>query len=425
MSKYGEGDPEQPKLQNAKVDETPLASLDLAREVVNMDAMPDGSHWFVVDKWGVVKTLIYDGRRSDREFNEIPAPTTQLSPNGDYLIWLGLDRHYTETGFDSTIVYIYKNQALVASVLADYPVLEFSRTGKSWGVVLPYANVMQNGDRDLVMVNGAVVSKNLGKPRDLSFDHNESHWMYRATESREEFLVSPEEQLPYTGNLRQGEREKMRDSAVYRLTPDMHFHGLLLEGRDYDNGFQHVANLHHTSFRPEARDTAHAYITFNGKNQTPFRWIQNVLIDTAGNHIAYFACDPKQETRGRESDERKSVVVHDGVIIGGPFDAAGRIFLSPSGKHVLYSTGLDKGNVYLDKKLLDAVTQAQNCTWSPDEKRVVYSATGSHGKVFVVLNGKRSKDFERIGRIGWLPNGKGVEYVALLNGKLLHIRQYL
>jgi hypothetical protein len=423
LSQYGEGDPSQAKLAKARLEESPFATLDVAREVVNMDALPDGSHWFVVDRFGVIKTLVYDGMRSERAFNEIPNQTAQLSPKGDYMIWLGLDRHYTETGFDSTIVYIYRDQALVASFLADYPALEFSRTGKSWGVLLPYANVLQQGDRDFVVINGSVVGKNLGKPRDLSFDHNELHWMYRATEKHQEFLISREEILPYTGNLRAVDREKKQDSAVYRLTPDMSFHGLLLEGRDYDNGFVHVASLHHTSFRSEAQDTAHAYVRFRNKTEPMFRWVQNVLIDTAGKHITYFACDPAQEKAN--GDQRRAVVVHDGAIIGGPFDAAGRIFLSPSGEHVFFSTGVDKGNVYLDKKLLDEITQAQSATWSRDEKHVAYSATGSHGKVFVVLGGKRSRDYERIGKIGWLTNGKGVEYIALVNGKLFHVKQYL
>jgi len=426
VAQYGDGAEAQPSLPKAKIEEKAFISLDLARKVIGFDAMPDGSHWFVVDKFGVLQSMLYDGVRSTREFNEISHANAQLSPKGDYLVWLGLDRHFTDKGFDSTVVYVYKDMNLLGEFLADYPSIQFSRTGKSWGVVMPYANVLQSGDRDFVMVNGTVVGHNNAKPHDLSFDHTEEQWAYRATEGKEERLVTSEGTELLRSHLVDPSPYKMqRDSVVYHFTPDESFRDLLISGRDFDFHFAHQALLRKTSYDPQSLDTAHSYIEFKGSNQPMFRWIMNILIDSAGKHIAYFACDPAQDNLGHNANERRAVVIHDGKIIGGPYESAGRIFLSPSGAHVLYSTGTDHGSVYLDAKAVVEISQVQDAVWSHDEKHVAYSATGEHSKVFVVLGGKRSRDYEAIGRIGWLPGGNGIEYVALLNGKLMKVKQYL
>ena len=424
ISQYGENSPDHSAMPKAKVEEKLLAQLDVAREVAQFDALADGSHWFVVDKFGVVQTMVVDGVRVKKEFNSIPRSTAQFSPLGDYLIWLGLDRHYTETGFDSTLVYVYKGTALAGSFLADYPVVEYSRTGKMWGVAMPYANVLQQGDRDLVMINGAIVGKNLGKPRDISFNHDESTWAYRATEKKIEYLVTASGVEPMMAHSQQADQAD-GDSVMFRLSPDVSFRGLLLEGRDFDLGFTNTALLRRTSNSPERQDTSHMFITFRGKQQSMYRWIQNVLIDTNGKHIVYFACDPAQEALGKSANERKAVVVYDGAVIAGPFEGAGRIFLSPSGAHFLFATGTDQGSVFLDKKAIGIGLQAQDAVWSRDEKHVGFSASGTHGKVFVVAGGKRSREYESIGRMAWSPNGKTVEYVALLNGKLIKVKQSL
>jgi hypothetical protein len=426
ITQYGEGDTTQPKLPQAHIERTELATLDVAREIVEMDAVPDGSHWFIIDKFGVIQTMLYDGVRNPRDFNEIPKATARLSPMGDYLIWTGLDRHFTVNGFDSTLVYVYKNQDLAGHFLGDYPTLEFSRTGKSWGVIVPYANIYQQSDRDFIIVNGRVVSKNEGMPRELSFDHAETSWAYRATTNRNERLLTSKQSLTLRTRIAPESVYRVpSDSIVYRFTPDVSFLGLLFDGVEYDHDFAHVALLNRTSYDASAQDTAHMFMTFQGKRQGMYRWILNILMDTAGKHITYFACDPEEEKRGNRGNYQRAIVVHDGKAIGKSFDAAGRIFLSPSGKHVIYSTGFQAGKVYLDQTEVHDLNQVQAAVWSPDESKIVYAATGLHGKAFVVLDGKRSPDFEAIGRIGWLANNKGVQYVALINGKLLKVKQYL
>lgn len=418
-------DPFASTLPLGRTDSRTLAELDLARPVVYMDALPDGSKWFVIDKFGPIQSMLLNGKRIERTFNNIPFTTAQFSPNSEYIIWMGLDRIYTEKGFDSTITNIYRNDSLVGSYLADYGSLEFSRTGAHWGAILPFANVLQTSARDFAVADGKVLGYGEDHPRQFSFNHDETKWAYRTTKGKEERLLTSDG--PQTLFVRLEEESIYStkiDSTILRFTPDVSYHGLILEGRDYDFGFEHVGQLRKTSFDPAHTDTARSYFFYNSKAQQPYRWLSNILIDSSGKHTAYFACDPQQEKLGAQRDERRAVMVYDGKVIVGPFAKAGRLLMSASGKHLVFSTDIAKGLIYLDTKPIIKSEQLQNCVWSQDESRIALVATGTHGKAFVIVNGKRSREYEKIGHLAFSADKKYVMYVALLNGKLERVKQY-
>src|SRR5687768_7958925 len=72
------------KYPKAKVTETTVASLDIARRIRTFDASPDGANWLVVDKFGPLESIVINGERYPTEYNAIPVLTARVSPNGRY-----------------------------------------------------------------------------------------------------------------------------------------------------------------------------------------------------------------------------------------------------------------------------------------------------------------------------------------------------
>src|SRR5947207_11483620 len=87
------------KYPAAKISEKELYEFDIARPIEHFDALPDGSDWFAVDQFGLLQTMIIRGNRIEKRFNEIPRTTARFSPNGDYVIWMGLERSFDSQGF--------------------------------------------------------------------------------------------------------------------------------------------------------------------------------------------------------------------------------------------------------------------------------------------------------------------------------------
>jgi hypothetical protein len=108
-----------------------------------------------------------------------------------------------------------------------------------------------------------------------------------------------------------------------------------------------------------------------------------------------------------------------------------RLFLSPSGKHYAYTLYRgcefcghpEIGKFYLDKKLEARTSQILDCVWSPDETHIAMLVSGEHGKLFVASGKKRSPLFEQIGRVGWSPDGRTVEFTGIRNSKLIIVKQ--
>lgn len=408
----------------APVTEDTLYSLDEARTVKNMDATPDGSHWFVVDEFAHWQYITIDGHPFPTRYHEISATGTRLSPHGDFLIWTGLMHAFTQYSFDSTSADLYRDTSLIVHNVSDYPTLEFGRSGEHWAALLPAAYFKQTTDRDLIIVDGKLVRKGEPYPHQFSFSHDEQHWAYRSTNGLLEKLVTDRSDsaiLLYKWPTPSA--TSSYDATVWRYTPDITIDHKFFEGRDYDYGFDHVAKVNKTAYSSLSADTARVYVNFNGHNGGLYRWASSFLIDDSGHHIAYAACDPTVTKKSR--NERRAVVVYDGKVFAGPFPGLTVLFMSPSGKHIAYSLDLSSSKFYLDKKVLVKTSAVIEAVWSPDETKLAFIAAGEHGKYFVVADGKRSPLFERIGRLGWSADGRTVEFVGLINSKVIEVKQPL
>ncbi len=409
----------------AHAEETVLYSLDQARQTKLMDATPDGSHWFVVDAFANWQQITIDGHLFPGKFHEISANGTKLSPKGDYLIWTGLLRAYTKVGFDSTSTYLYKDTSLIGSYVSDYPSIEFSPSGRRWAALLPYAYETQTGDRDFVIIDGKVAHKNLVYPHLFSFSHDEQHWAYRSTEGVHERLltdVMDSALLLYNRSV-PAKDGTYWDPTIWRYSPDLRLNRSVLAGRDYDFRQEHIARRYRTAYSSQAVDTVRSYISYAGKNHGLYRWINSILIDDSGKHIAYLAADPTVVKPGGRVDERRAVVVYDGKVMAGPYPEIAQLFMSPSGNHIAYSLDAASAKFYLDKKVIAKTSHILDCVWSPNESKVAFVAVGEHEKVFVVSGGKRSGLFEYVGRVGWSEDGKFVQFTGIRNGKLLTVKQ--
>ena len=413
----------------AKISERELYEFDVARPLVHFDALPDGSNWFAVDQFALMQTMTVNGVRFEKRFNEIPSATARFSPHGDYLIWMGLERSFDLKGFNTTTTTVYKSSLessvpdSIGSFTSDYNSLYFSASGKHWAATLPAANVYQKGLRDVVLVDGSIVAKDNPLPGLFSFDKNEKSWAYRSTDGREENLVTPSGiQKMYTRS-RNNPYVESADPVIYHFSPDLKSSPNLLESRDYDFDFRHPAQIFKTTYSPMRQDSAHMYIIFGGKREPNFRWVNSLQIDTAGNHIAYFACDTTGDGIKNRS-EKAGLVVEDGKIIGGPYDETGRLFLSLSGKNIAWSAKKDGLiSLYLNGKKIGNIGESLEFFWSPDEKKIAYLTTEERGKGFIVANGKRSPSYDRIGRVGWTSDNNAVEFCAVKYNKLLYIKQ--
>jgi hypothetical protein len=414
----------------ASISEEKLYEFDIARPIKHFEALADGSNWFAVDEFGYLQTIIIRGTRFERRFNEIPVQTAHFSPKGDFAIWMGLDRSYDERGFNTTKTTVYRidkqstTPDSIAQFTSDYNSLYFSKSGKHWAAAMPAAKADQVGVRDVVLIDGLVMSKDHPKPGMFTFDREEKNWAYRSTDGPDENLVTT-----YATN-RMYRRKVVSpmlpspDPVIYHFSPDLKNNYGLYESRDYDFDFPHEALMFKTSYIPERQDTTHVYIIFNNKREPNYRWINSLQIDTAGKHIVYFACDTFGEGNHAVINQKHGVLVKDGDIISKMYDETGRVSLSPSGENMAWSASQKKEvSVYLNGERLGAGGDYIDFIWSPNEKKIAYITTTEHGKPFMVANGKRSPVFDFIGRVAWSADGKSLEYCTVKYDKLLYIRQ--
>jgi len=407
----------------AHFDENTIYSLEEARTVQQFDAMPDASHWYVVDEFAHWQYITIDGQPFPDRYHEISSTGTRLSPNGDFLIWTGLMHNFTIHGFDSTMTYLHKDTGFIGNWVGDYPTLEFSHSGEHWAEMIPRANYAQQGHRDIVLVDGRVVHEgDQWLHPEFSFSHDENHWAYRTTQGLIENLITDGSDKPiFLYKSSAPSQSSTYDATVWRFTPDVSLDHKMLEGRDYDFQFSHVAHVNKTAFSSKASDTMHTFVNFKGRNEGLYRWTTQFLMDDSGEHLAYLAADPGLPLHG--GDERRAVVVYDGNVFAGPFPGINLLFMSPSGKHIAFSLTTDNPKFYLDKKIVAKTSEIVNVNWSPDESKIAFVAAGRHGKFFVVAGGKRSGLFEEIGRVGWSADGKSVQFAGIRNGKVIHVTQ--
>ncbi len=422
------------KLPQATLKQHEVYKFDISRPVENFDATPNGSLWYAIDNFGLMRTMIINGTRDERRFNEIPTLSTSLAPDGSYMIWVGLDRHYDTQGFNTTVSTAYKYELTdkksdsLLSIVSDFNTVYFSPNSKHWAAIFPAANVLGKTPRDLVIVDGKIVSTGQTSPRKFSFNKDGSSWAFRSTDGIDENLVtSAGKQLLYQRS-RENPYLPTDDPIILHFSPDVLSNQYVLDGRDYDFDVRHVATMYQTNYKATARDTSNMYLVFKGKRQLYSRWIKNIQIDSAGKHIIYFASDTSEKTK-KARTEQKALVVRDGNVIAGPYDGSWRLVLSPSGEHTAWTASTDSTvYFYLDGNKISNVGEFFKMVWSPDEKQIAYATTEKsqqRDRVFVVAGNKRSPAYDMIGRLGFTADGKAVEYIALKYNKLLHIVQPL
>lgn len=417
--------------KNAAVTEKVIYEFDPARPVEHFDATPDGSLWFAVDGFASLRNMIIAGTRIERDFNEIPVASAQLDPSGKYIIWIGLMRSYDDDGFNTTTSELYKahlhgdhvHNDSVGFITADYNTLSFSPKGEHWAALMPRANVKQQGLRDVVILDGNIVSTDNQMPRMFSFGKDTDSWSYRSTEDTKEFVVTKDgKQLLY--ERRNKNPYVQSDDPIIRFfSPQNIALGGIVEGFDYNYNFTKPAALYKTSYRSTHRDSARTYLIFKNKVHPPLRWINNIAIDTAGNHIAYLGADPGWRPM---TDERKGVVVLDGNVIAGPYESTSLLFMSPSGKHLAWTIKENNAmKLYYDKKFVADVGVGMKVVWSHDEKQYAYVTSNERGKSIVHVGSKQSDAYDRTGRIGFSADSKTLEFVGLKGSKLYHVKMKL
>jgi hypothetical protein len=415
---------------NAQISEKLIYEFDPARPVEHFDATPDGSLWFAVDGFAQVKNMIISGMRIDRPFNEIPIASAQMDPAGRYIIWMGLVRNLDLDGFNMTTTEVYKSYQANAGIrndsigtyTADYNSLAFSPDGEHWAAMMPRANVRQEGLRDVVLLDGKIISTDRQQPRMFSFGNGPEAWSFRSNDDTREYIVTKDgEQVLAVHNKNPYARQ---DEAIIRFfSSDNIALGGIVEGFDYNHNFSNAAALYKTSYRSAHKDSVRQYLIFRNKVHKPLRWINNIAVDTAGTHIAYFGADPAWAPMG---DERKGVVVYDGNVIAGPYASTTLLFMSPSGKHLAWTVKEKEAmKLYYDKKAVKDVGAGLKVVWSQDEKHFAYVTSNARGKSIVVAGGKESPPFDRTGRLGFSADGKTLEFVALRAHKLYQVKMKL
>lgn len=409
------------KYPKAKITESTIMKLDAARRIRHFDAAPDGSNWLMVDAFGPWESIVLNGERFAKEYHTIPASTAKVSPNGKYLLWMGLSRAFTDDGFNATLTTLYKNTDSITAYTSDYNDVAFSVNGKDWAALFPYANEKQAEDRNAVVMNGKELSKNGGVPKQFTFGPN--GWAYRATDGLKEYLVTQSGQTLLRERKSGGfGSQQPMDSVVWHYAPYKRISDAVVEAIDFNNPGV-VAQLHRTSYRAKDQKNALSYISYKDKMYMPSRWVTNVLLDTAGKNVAYFACDPSLNNSFSNRDERIGIVVLNGEKYDGPMRSLERMFLSPSGKNIAYSASGDSSRMILNKKVIGPVGQLVQALWSLDEKTFSYATMNNRGLVQVVVNGKISEPYELIGRMGWTKDSKFVEYLAVRHGKVIKVKQ--
>lgn len=408
------------KYPKAKVAESVVASLDIARRIRTFDASPDGTNWLVVDKFGQWESIVINGERYPTEYHTIPVLTAKVSPNGKYVIWMGLERSFTDDGFNSTLATLFKGTDSIAAFTSDYQKLYFSNDGTSWAATFPYANEKQAEDRNAVVLNGRTIGVNGAAPTEFTFGPN--GWSYRTSDEEKEYVTTEAGTTLLRTRKKAVGAAQSADSIVWQYAPHQRLNDAELKAIDFDLPGV-VAKQMRTSYRQQDQKNALTFMVYDGKGQIPTRWITNVLLDTSGTSIAYFACDPAVNNKFTDRDERPGIVVWNGQKYDGPYSTLERLFLSKSGKNIAYSVSDETPRMLLNKKVLGPVGMISQAAWSPDEKHFAYVTSNNRNKLQVVAGGKVSGAYEHVGKMAWSNDGKFVEYLAIRNGKVLKVKQ--
>ena len=162
-----------------------------------------------------------------------------------------------------------------------------------------------------------------------------------------------------------------------------------------------------------AREGEKQFVFYDGKEDTNrFDEIQQLIVSDDGKHVAYIA-----EPSG--FDDVAVIDGKPGKVYGG-FDSIskGSLRLSPDGSRAGYSVQKSReAYVVLDGKDEKAYVGVMGLVFSPDNKRVAYTAIAGNKKWLTVIDGKEGAAYDALGTPGFSPDSKSVVMGAKLGNR--------
>ncbi|MGI8981136.1 MAG: hypothetical protein ACR2FY_18065 [Pirellulaceae bacterium] len=159
-----------------------------------------------------------------------------------------------------------------------------------------------------------------------------------------------------------------------------------------------------------AREGDKQFVFYDGKEDTNrFDEIQQLIVSDDGKHVAYIA-----EPSG--FDDVAVINGKPGKVYGG-FDSIskGSLRLSPDGSRAGYAVKKSReAYVVLDGKDEKAYVGVMGLVFSPDSKRVAYTAIVGNKKWLTVVDGKEGAAYDALGTPGISPDSKSVVMGAKL-----------
>jgi hypothetical protein len=158
------------------------------------------------------------------------------------------------------------------------------------------------------------------------------------------------------------------------------------------------------------------FVFYDGKEDANrFDEIQYLVVSDDGKHVAYIA-----EPSG--FDDVAVINGKPGKVYGG-FDSIskGSLRLSPDGSRAAYAVQKSReAYVVLDGKDEKAHVGVMGLVFSPDSKRVAYTAIAGSKKWLTVIDGKEGAAYDALGTPGFSPDSKSV-----VNGAKLGEREFI
>jgi len=144
------------------------------------------------------------------------------------------------------------------------------------------------------------------------------------------------------------------------------------------------------------------FVVFHGKKGLHYVEVGWPRVSPNGGKIAYEA----------KKGIRSVVVLSERE--GKEYDLVGRPVFSADGKHIAYDAV--EGQSFLmvldDKELRDFIAMP-NAVFSPKGNRLAYGAvTQGARKSFVVEEGRKGKEYDKVGLLAWSPDGRHLAYAA-------------
>ena len=342
------------------------------------------------------------------------APTFWVSPNGKHAAWL-----------------VAKNRIAVDDQVKEYKrdirekSFRFSPDGEHWG----YA-VFIDGKGDTVVVDGVEAAKGYNQIlHNPFFSPDGKHVAYFASQyvggDMHEYLVldgKNSQPLDNTNRTIYFSPDSKRLMFAAEIGGKKIFRTQSIDASEPPNDLVlKAASLNTVFFGPKGQvgyigkhGEDQSFVFYDGKEDgLKFDEIKNdIVFSDDGKQIAYIA-EPG-------SFDDVAVIGGKASKVYGGFDGdiiPGTLALSPSGARSAYSVKKTREQwVVLDGKDSKPYPRVGGAVFSPDSKRVAYQAS-ANGKLFIVLDGREGQPYDKLGMPHFSPDSATVAYWAESGGK--------